>query len=247
MKPLRIFVVDDDMDVADSLVELLDFCGHLVTVSYSGTEAIEIFAQQDFDLVFMDIMMPGMNGVESFIEFKKLKPHAKVFLMTGFSVQNLLDQAAEEGVAGVLHKPIAVETLLSKLQEFTAGRGSKKCILLAHEDKAFCGSLQSGLEAKGLSSSIVHSGEEALKLLQNSNVDILIISSNLPIISGIEICHRIKTEGYAIPTILVAASDIVQHSNIAKLNDPEFSGVIFKPYDPHAILSCLEQLIDEVA
>ena len=64
-KPLRIFVVDDHKDIADGLADVLRMKGHEVEVAYNGQQAIRIFREKEFDISFMDVMMPGMNGVES--------------------------------------------------------------------------------------------------------------------------------------------------------------------------------------
>ncbi len=112
MKELNILVVDDDRDGADGLSEALEFYGHHVTTVYSGEEAVEAFRRTGFDLTFMDVMMLGLNGVESFLEIRKIKPDAKVYMMTGYSARDLLDEAIGHGAAGVFHKPFAIEEAL---------------------------------------------------------------------------------------------------------------------------------------
>ena len=66
--------------------ELFELEGHRVHVVYSGEDAIAAYHQADFDVSFLDVMMPGMNGVESFLEIRKLRPNANVFMMSGYSV-----------------------------------------------------------------------------------------------------------------------------------------------------------------
>jgi two-component system, NtrC family, response regulator HydG len=73
-KQLQILVVDDDVDIANSLAEIFEMEGHLVTTANSGGEAIRASEQKNFDITFMDIAMPGKNGVESFFEIRKIKP-----------------------------------------------------------------------------------------------------------------------------------------------------------------------------
>ena len=96
-RSLRILVVDDDVDNANSLGELFEMEGHRPLVVYDGEAAIAAYLKEDFDIAFMDVMMPGKNGVESFLEIKKLKPLAKVYMMTGYSVEQLLQQAIDGG------------------------------------------------------------------------------------------------------------------------------------------------------
>jgi len=110
---MQILVVDDDADAADSLAELFEMDDHDVTVVYNGDNAIAAYKQQSFDLAFMDIMMPGRNGVDSFYEIRKNTPDAKVYFMTGFSAGDLVDRAMQEGALGVLSKPLDPIEILS--------------------------------------------------------------------------------------------------------------------------------------
>ena len=116
MTDLDVLIVDDDHDVADSLAEVLEDAGHTVTTGYSGEEAIKKFRIHYFDLVLMDVIMPGMNGIESMIVIKKEKPGTRVLLMTGFSVDQLHEMAINEGALGILHKPINPDVLLEVLK-----------------------------------------------------------------------------------------------------------------------------------
>ena len=115
MKELQILVVDDDRDGADGLAEALEFYGHNVTTVYSGEHAVDAFRQGCFDVTFMDVMMLGLNGVESFLEIQKIEPDAKVYMMTGYSARDLLQEAVGHGAAGVLQKPFAIEDALDRV------------------------------------------------------------------------------------------------------------------------------------
>jgi two-component system response regulator HydG len=114
-KQLQILVVDDDVDNANSLAEIFEMQGHAVTTANSGRDAIRAYEQKNFDIAFMDIAMPGKNGVESFFEIRKFKPQARVYMMTGYSVEELVDEAIQNGALGVLHKPVDLNKVLSLL------------------------------------------------------------------------------------------------------------------------------------
>lgn len=116
LKAQKIIVVDDDKDLAESLADILEFNGHTVELAHSSEAAIQAVQQQDFDLVFLDIVMPGMNGVECLQQIHDIKPAAKVFLMTGYSRQDLQDQGMTFGALDVLHKPIPATKILEILQ-----------------------------------------------------------------------------------------------------------------------------------
>ena len=106
-KPLKILVVDDDVDVAESLADILEFDGHEVALANSGPEAVRHLERQAFDVALLDVVMPEMNGVDCLAKINELRPETKVFMVTGYSVDELLNQAAEQGAIGVLFKPVA--------------------------------------------------------------------------------------------------------------------------------------------
>jgi CheY-like chemotaxis protein len=240
--PLRIFIVDDDADVADSLAEVLELSGHQVTVAYGSSEAVDIFQREDFDLAFMDVMMPGMNGVESFIEIKKFKPDAKVVMMTGFSVQDLLDQAMEEGAAGVLHKPVAVEDVLSMLETCEPSSDRKALVLIADHEESFRRELEKIIQGRGYRVRSVQTGEEALEAVQKLDVDVLILDLDLPVIDGLEVYCEMKRKHCNVPTLVVASGPGKPEDTGLPLKDPAVSGILFKPVDPAVLLSSLEKL-----
>ncbi len=117
---LKILVVDDDSDAADSLAEVFEMEGHDAHAVYSGDSAIENYLKGGFDVAFMDIMMPGRNGVESFIEIKRFRPDAKVYMMTGFSANDLIEQAVDNGAMGVFSKPVDLEQVVTLLEDLAA-------------------------------------------------------------------------------------------------------------------------------
>jgi len=114
MRQLEILVVDDDRDGADDLSEALELCGHNATAVYSGEDAVNAFRHGSFDVTFMDVMMLGLNGVEAFLEIQKINPDAKVYMMTGCSARDLLNEAVGHGAAGVLQRPFAIEEALDR-------------------------------------------------------------------------------------------------------------------------------------
>ncbi len=111
-KLLNILVLDDDTENADALAELFASENHNVIVAYSGPQAIAAFANNKVDLGFFDVMMPGKNGVESFLEIREANPAARIYFMTGYSSDALLDKATDKGALGVFGKPTDPAMLL---------------------------------------------------------------------------------------------------------------------------------------
>ena len=74
----------------------------VTTVKLRMTEKLlsKKFIEREFDLTFMDIRMSGKNGVECFMEIQKIRPNTKIIMMTGYSVEELLNQAVEKRCMG---------------------------------------------------------------------------------------------------------------------------------------------------
>ena len=109
----RIMVVDDDAALRMTLQDILMEEGWDVISAEDGFEAIKFATERHIAVIFMDIHMPGMNGVEAFLKIKKILPECVVVMMTGFSVESLVKRDLAEGAMTVLYKPVAIEELLT--------------------------------------------------------------------------------------------------------------------------------------
>ena len=114
-KSVRIMIVDDDQDLAESLADLLQVHGYDVEIAKDGQDALEHARSGDFDITFMDVRMPVMNGVDSFLAIKRIKPQARIVMMTGFK-EPILEKAINAGAEGPLHKPFSVEDMLKLVE-----------------------------------------------------------------------------------------------------------------------------------
>ena len=119
-RKLNILVVDDDVANAESLAELFEMENHRVIVACDGQQAIEAFSLNKVDIGFFDVMMPNKNGVESFMEIKAVNPDARIYFMTGYSADDLLDKAVKGGALGVFSKPVDLMRLLQTVEREAA-------------------------------------------------------------------------------------------------------------------------------
>jgi two-component system, NtrC family, response regulator HydG len=114
MRPPQVLVVDDDRDLARSLAGFVEMHGFEATVASNGQEAVEHHRKNQFHITFMDVSMPVMNGVDSFLAIRGLQPDARVALMTGFR-EPIVDVALEAGAVALLQKPFQLSELLALL------------------------------------------------------------------------------------------------------------------------------------
>jgi CheY-like chemotaxis protein len=236
--PLRILIVDDDEDNANSMGELFELEGHNVIVVHSGQAAIDAFKSSIFDVAFMDVMMPGKNGVESFLEIKRLRPNARVYMMTGYSVEQLLQQAIDHGAMGVLSKPVDVNKVLAVLGDIQPNG----IVLIAEDDPSFGPQLKSIIEGCGRPCDLVHNGNEAIGRVLSGNIEILILDLKMPLIEGVNVYNELKRAGRTVPTIIITGSGAQYHDTLDALRDVCVTGILNKPFDPWELLDRLDRL-----
>jgi two-component system, NtrC family, response regulator HydG len=234
MNPIRVFIVDDDKDLAESLSIALEGSGCEVEIAHSGEEAIKAFSEKDFDIAFMDVKLPGKNGVESFLEIKKMKPGIKVVMMTGYSVEQLLEQALENGAWGIIHKPIDMLKLLETLNNV-----GEKGVLVVDDDPDFVTSTQDFLTDSGYRVFVASNGEEAIHNIRSKAIDVLILDLRMPILNGLETCIELKKEGIFVPTIIVTAFADEEKTTIDTLCLMPVCGLLKKPFDPKELIESI--------
>ena len=109
----KVLIVEDDPDFAESLMIALGVRNCHVDIARTGEEAVRKFRNLYYDIAFMDIKLPGKNGVESLAEIRGFCPTAKVVMMTGFSEVALLEEARHAGAIDILRKPFRLKEMFS--------------------------------------------------------------------------------------------------------------------------------------
>lgn len=116
-RQLSILIVDDDGGAVSALSRELGARGYRVVTAADGASALQRLAQEPFDLMLIDIMMPGMNGVETLRQIERVSPRLVTAIMTGRTkLEGFVSDTLWEGVDGVLHKPVQVEAVLDLIE-----------------------------------------------------------------------------------------------------------------------------------
>jgi DNA-binding NtrC family response regulator len=106
MQKNKVLIVDDQPGMTETLADILADAGCDVALATNGVQALEHVTEHTVDMVLMDVIMPGMNGVETLRALKQLSPHTPVVMMTGYQVTHLINEAMHEGSLAVLQKPV---------------------------------------------------------------------------------------------------------------------------------------------
>ncbi|WP_243359265.1 response regulator [Fundidesulfovibrio terrae] len=117
MDKARILVVDDEKDFNETVVKRLNRRGFQAETALSGPEALGILEKREFDVALLDIMMPGMDGIEVLREMKKRHPGLEVILLTGHASVESGVQGMSMGANAYLLKPVDFEELLGAIAQ----------------------------------------------------------------------------------------------------------------------------------
>jgi DNA-binding response OmpR family regulator len=116
MKP-RLLLVDDEEMFLEFLSRRLISYQYDVTTCLSGENALEMMIDHDFDVVILDVLMPGMDGIETLGEIKKIKPLTEVIMLTGHASRESGIEGMKLGAYGYLSKPCDTEDLIAKINK----------------------------------------------------------------------------------------------------------------------------------
>ena len=110
----KILLVDDEVVFTKNMSKLLANRGYVVTAANSGDGAIQAMAEKDFDVVVLDLKMPGMDGLTTLKEIKKLGLLTETLILTGHGSIDTALEAIKLGAYDYLTKPCEIDELVAK-------------------------------------------------------------------------------------------------------------------------------------
>lgn len=122
MSPARILVVDDEEDVRHVIRDLLAAEGHEVTTAASGDEAVRLSRKRRFDVVTMDLRMPGMSGRDALAELHRSDPDLVSVVVSGYATPMDAALVRSLGAHDVIAKPFDIDRLIRAVDSALAER-----------------------------------------------------------------------------------------------------------------------------
>jgi two-component system response regulator HydG len=241
-KKASILIVDDNVSLCKTMAFVLEHKGYAVTTVNSGYEAVEAVQEKSFDIIFMDIKMPLMNGVETFKKLKGIRPGATVVMMTAYSVENLVQEALREGAYGILYKPVDIKKVVAIIDEAKKAKQGA-LILVVDDDPGTCVTLKNVLAQRGYKVSIAYTGEEAMAKAQESIYDIFFIDMKLPTINGLETYLAIKEINPEAVAIIITGYREEMDRLVEQAISHSAYTCLYKPLDLAKILDVVDEIM----
>lgn len=235
---LRILIVDDNRDLADSMSDILEDIGHFVKVAYRGETAIALFEKFDFDVCFLDIRLPDMNGFDLFYQFHHQDAEVTMIMMTGYRIEQLVAKMLNTDTnVAILQKHDSLTTKLKTLSSIE----EENIILVADNSTNIASQIRDTLSGRQVRSHISTTSNEAIDACSHGLFDALILDMGKPIVCALGVYLNIEKYSTTLPTVIIAPERDLPHSS-NPLNEINITGCLFKPFDPEAIIEAIEQL-----
>ena len=117
MDRLRVLLVDDEEELVATITERLMLRGIEADGVTTGTDALKLARDKEFDVVVLDVKMPEMDGLKVMKKMKQLRPNTQVILLTGRGSEKESQMGLKEGAFDYLMMPVDIEHLIEKMKE----------------------------------------------------------------------------------------------------------------------------------
>ena len=161
----KVLVVDDEAVIRDFLIRLLTLEGIEVKTVDNGWKAIAMAREEQFDIFFIDVRMPGIGGVDTFMELKAIAPNSKYVMMTGYSLDELLKRLEGEDIEAVITKPFDIKEIVTILEDYIREKypGQIMNVLIVESEEVVSNFFSKLFQNYNVTT--VKSGQEALTLV----------------------------------------------------------------------------------
>lgn len=203
-KGLDVLIVDDEERFLEVLSDVLRDKGYRVDIASDGTQLMSKVRKTHFDIILLDIRLPGINGVQAFIEIKDEIPHTAVIMMTAYSVEELVKEALEKGAYACLYKPFDIDRLLDIIGEVRA----RKLVLLVDDQLSMRETLPDVLEDKGYKVSTASNAGQTLEEVRKKHYQIILMDVRLPDMDGVELFKKVHEIDPEVAVIMITAYSI---------------------------------------
>lgn len=240
---IKVLVVDDEKIIRDFFGRLLSLQGLEVVEVEDGYKAAELAQADKFDLYFIDVRMPGLDGLETFRRIRQIQPEAVVVMMTGYALDNILEQAQKEGAHGSIRKPFAIGEIKGILEKATQEKNKEASnILVIDDDEGVLNFFGNFLKAKNKKYSLINTALGALELIQKEKFDLVFLDLVLKDADGLEIYKKIKEALPQAELVIITG----YHDKAKEIKDQvDISGFLYKPFEMEGIIKYIKKIKNE--
>ncbi len=204
----------------------------------NGFAALELVAQQPYDVALLDLKMPGMDGLTLYREIKKLRAETVSILVTAYATPATADEALAAGAWKVVPKPVDLPDLLSMVDVAL----EQPLVLVVDDDQDLCANLWDLLRDRGFRVSLAHSSREASEQLKSTDFKVVLIDIRIPDGDGSGVFRMVRDANPEARTILITGYRSEVENVLERTLAEGADAVCYKPFDVPSLLQKLDEL-----
>jgi len=203
----RILLVDDEESIRHSLGEIIGFEGYEVKTAESGEAAILYIQKESFDLVILDLKMPGIDGLEVLHYIQSAAPDTKVILLTAHGSLESAIQALREGAQDYILKPANSKSILESIERALVQRSEAQ--IRRHLLEQLDRSVQRLKDAEGMEKKIVQ--DQQFLVMENG---VMFDVTRREILKGSQTIRLTPTEGRLMKVLMENRGTVLSHKEL---------------------------------
>lgn len=236
-----ILIIDDNQDLADGYGIILEDKGFHVDIAYNGLDGIDSYQARQQDAILLDIKLPDINGIEVLRRLHQFNPTVKVLIMTGFAIEQILDQVCDHTNVEVLRRPFMIEQVFETFTE----NDQESLILIAEDDPFFAGTLSTYFSEYGMKPLLANNYKRALQDKFDEPVEVLLLDLHMPLMWALEVYLNLRQQNKIVKTIIVTGNVGNEEHKGDPLNSPAVTGCLFKPFTPEQLVQALNKTLQQ--
>jgi len=177
---LTVLVVDDDSSIRRLFQRLFESQPHELRTAESGEAAAALAQSQHFDLVFLDVRMPGIDGLETFRLIRQAQPGTIVVLMTGYAEEERIEQALREGALTWLKKPFDVSRIIGLVDRVSSKAPEQVRVLVADDNVDIREMFVRALRSPQIDLRTVDGFQPAIDYVKHQPFDLIFLDMRMP-------------------------------------------------------------------
>jgi len=234
----KILVLDDEVKIRELVREALSAQGYDVTTVPTPDQAMDIIYRETFDLILLDIRLPGESGITVLKKIRSYGEKTPVVIYSGFVTPELETEARTFGANEVLRKDVGVMPLVEQIDKIVKAKnrifhrtltGAKKSILIVDDEEEIRNVLKIFFKTKGYKILEAKSGEEAVKLVQSEDPGVVLLDINMPEMDGLATLKKLRDINAKLGVVMITGDQ--DDEKVKKAIALGAYGYVLKPFD----------------
>ena len=255
---IKILIVDDDQMNCDLLQNVFTRHGYQVISTTSGQEGLTLFRKHVPRVTLLDLRMPGMDGLTVLKEIRAVDPHAPVIILGGGATEVQENQARALRVTDFIRKGLSLDILVEAVHRVSQlpaqpntmstrdliGRAVQQLdesVLVVDDDPLILDLLVQFLSLRGYRALGVKDGHEALRAVDDTSPDVILLDMIMPGMAGIEVLQSLRQKEYPGGIIIMTGSHNEELLEDAWALGPQ--EVLVKPIDLERLLTAIQLVL----